>query len=75
MLNLRLKKLKEEMAVLKWLNAPIYELDKSELDCNCKSKSELDCNCKSRGLIGDKDNVYTDKVSKQLFLFKLILIK
>ena len=36
MLNLKLKKFKEEMAVLNAPN-PIYELNKSELDCHCKS--------------------------------------
>ena len=53
MLNLKLKKLKEEMAGLNAPN-PIYELNKSELDCK---------NCKSPVLIkGGKDNVYTDNV-------------
>ena len=36
MLNLKLEKLREEMTVLNAPN-PKYELDKSELDCNCKS--------------------------------------
>ena len=52
MLNLKLKKFKEEMAVLNTLN-PIYELHKSELDCNCISPILIK---------GGKDNAYTDKV-------------
>ena len=51
MLNLKLKKFKEEMAGLNAPN-PIYELNKSELDCKCKSPV----------LLKVANNVYTDNV-------------
>ena len=50
MLNLKLKKFKEEVAGLNAPN-PIYKLNKSELDCNCKSPVLTK---------GGKDNVYPD---------------
>ena len=61
MLNLKLKKFKEEMAGLNAPN-PIYELNKSELDCNCKSPVLIK---------GGKDNVYIDNVRQAVISVQL----
>ena len=64
MLNLKLKKFKEEMAGLNAPN-PIYELNKSELDCKCKSPVLLKV---------AKIMSTLTMLGKQLFLFKLIVV-
>ena len=67
MLNLKLKKFKEEMAGLNAPN-PIYELDKSDLDCNCYI-----VNRQSLLKVAKIMSTLT-MLGKQLFLFKLIVV-